>query len=247
MDRGVVTAIGSTDAVITFSIKSVLPTDRELGLAGLELMSAAVTVEPDRPCKIDGDQGIGVELCIADGPAQGDGERCASILSRLTPYSSQTLSNDLVEVAGGCTKGTSCGCACAFRTPHLTTFVVGDAEQAALGEVSVDQLAAGLATLAPAPEPAPTPAPSNTESSGFPAAAVAGVAAVAAVALVAFVGAVRKRCSAGANSAHTPHTHQAEASVRHPSTGMQYYARGDKNSAVNPLHPNNAEEQTGVI
>eukprot|EP00937_MAST-01D_sp_MAST-1D-sp2_P002493 g2493.t1 len=124
-------------ASIQFAIEPVATVDALTGsfkqAAGtaLDLMSAAISITPDRLVEIDAGntgQGIEIDLCIGDPKAQTDGDYCKSVLRRLRPYSSQDITaDDAQEVAGGCTKGAACGCSCKFVTPHLTSFVVADA------------------------------------------------------------------------------------------------------------------------
>jgi hypothetical protein len=135
---------------------------------------------PDREVTIDPDVGIEFDLCIGDSAAQTDAELCAAVLARLRPMSSQNLAaavSDAKEVYGGCRKGTSCGCSCAFSSPHLTSFVVADPGIEIAGEVTADALDAGVealvgdATVIPF---APIPAPAGGTPAPTPAAASAG-------------------------------------------------------------------------
>jgi hypothetical protein len=144
-------AVMSEDGeVVTFSIKPAALGDVLGGsLKDLEAASTALTLIPDRVVDIDGDIGIEIDLCVGGPEAQADGALCDAVLARLRPYSSQDLTaDDATELPGGCQKGSAaCGCSCAFTTPHLTTFVVAEGDVAVAGELSADQLDAGVANL----------------------------------------------------------------------------------------------------
>jgi hypothetical protein len=149
--KGVVVAADDSEAAVAFAIKPVAQADVDGGSFGrLERMSAAISMVADRVVTIDPDVGIEFDLCIGDDDAQTNATKCAVVLARLRPMSSQDISaseSDAQEVFGGCRKGTSCGCSCAFTTPHLTSFIVTDPGIELAGEVSVDQIDAGMAFL----------------------------------------------------------------------------------------------------
>ena len=135
---GAVTSADDADAVVTFAIKPASLADvTEGSFKGRDVMSVAVTIVPDQVVIIDPEVGIEIELTIADDEAQTDPAKCAAVLKRLRPMSSQDLTaDDSREVAGGCTKGKSSGCSCRFTTPHLATFAVVDAGIEVAGEPS---------------------------------------------------------------------------------------------------------------
>ena len=189
-------AVTSEDGeVVTFSIKPAALGDVLGGsLKDLEAASTALTLIPDRVVDIDGDIGIEIDLCVGGPEAQANGTLCDAVLARLRPYSSQDLTaDDATELPGGCQKGSAaCGCSCAFTTPHLTTFVVAEGDVAVAGELSADQLDAGVADLvevAFVEVATTTPAPSAPDQGGgaaFPLVPVA-VGAAVVVALLALV------------------------------------------------------------
>ena len=146
--KGAVTAVDDVAGAVAFAIKPVALADVQQGSFGkLERMSTAVTMVPDRVITIDGDIGIEFDLCIGDDEAQTNATKCNAVLARLRPVSSQDVSaaeSDAAEVLGGCRKGTACGCSCAFATPHLTSFMVADPGMEVAGEITADQMDAGL-------------------------------------------------------------------------------------------------------
>jgi hypothetical protein len=195
--KGVVVAAGAEDEAVQFAIKPVALADAQDGSFGkLERMSTPITMVPDREVTIDGDIGIEFDLCIGDSAAQTNATKCKNVLARLRPMSSQDLNanvSDAKEVYGGCRKGTSCGCSCAFTTPHLTSFVVTDPGIEVAGEVTADALEAGVEVLVGSVTAlAPTPAPAGPSSGGggsdlplVPIAAACGAVALLALAIVA--------------------------------------------------------------
>merc|ERR1711871_1348655 len=111
-------------------------------------MSCVISITPERVVDVDPDgtgQGIELDLCIGNTDAQNDEVLCRETLARLRPFSSNDIAaDDAAEVAGGCTKGESCGCSCKFPTPHLTSFAVLDQEIPVAGEPSADMQTAGF-------------------------------------------------------------------------------------------------------
>jgi hypothetical protein len=191
----------SSATAVTFAAASVALTDLTEGsLKNLQLMSTALSLTPDRVVEIDPDIGIDIELCVDIGSAT-----CDAVLKRLRPFSTQDLTaDDASEVPGGCQKGVTskCPCACRFTTPHLTTFAVADPEIAVVGEVTADQLDAGVASIAltlPTPAPAPTPEQSGDSSGGAGVPIGAIVGAIGAVAAIAAVVMLRQRAASASS------------------------------------------------
>jgi hypothetical protein len=215
---GAVRAAGGPGAAtesVTFAVAPIALQDMAFGaLSSIVAMSAALSLTPDRVVDIDPAVGIGVDLCIADDAAQTDGARCALLLGRLRPFSSQdvTAAGDLTEVAGGCAKGTACGCSCRFTTPHLTAFVVADGNDHVAGEISAEQIDAGLADgVAP---PAPGGAAGGAAGGALPV--IPLVAACAAVVLLAAGLLLKKRRSGSflpTSSGRAPSLQQAYPQV----------------------------------
>jgi hypothetical protein len=238
-----------SNSIVSFAIGQVPNVDLLQGaFRGLELMSPALTVQSGSVLAIDPNIGIEIDLCV--DPAQTNATLCNLMLGRLRPVSSQGVASeqgDVSEVIGGCRKGTACPCSCAFATPHLTSFAVQDPDFAVAGEISVEQLTAGVELFnSPAPDvggndgsagtPSPTPPlPSNVppptpqaENGGdslldsiplIPV--IAGCAAIAVIALAIII---RRRSRTGQYDVHhafNGHHHGAPFEHQNPMRASQ--------------------------
>jgi hypothetical protein len=251
----------NASAVVRFAVERAALGDVLAGpFSKFTLMSTAITVMTDRDIIIDGDIGIEFDMCVTDGAAQADAARCALLLPRLQPVSSQDMASGsdnakAEEVIGGCVKGNVCGCSCRFVSPHLTSFAVVDRDLAFSGEVTPDALDAGVESLSGAPsafpsapgsEPDTTSEVAGPEVSSSATATVIGVCA-AAVGAVAAVAAVVVRRRARARMPFVTMT--TETGMRASDFKEQSISNtisvGDTTMLSNPMHAHGAVTSAG--
>ena len=146
---------------------------------------------------------------------------------------------------GGCRKGTSCGCSCAFSSPHLTSFVVADPGIEVAGEVTVDALVAGVEALVgdATAVPSPTPAPAAGADTAFPL--VPAVAAAAFVALIAGFVIVRRQRSRQSGS-HMSADASMELGNIYPGVGSGTLSGREGGTGAGGAQ-SSAISQTGVL
>ena len=205
--KGVVVAAGAAAEAVSFAVTPVALADATDGaFKGMDLMSVPFSLVADRAVEIDSDVGIAIDLCITDDSSNATW--CDSVLARLRPFSSQVVFadvSDAQEVVGGCRRGAACGCSCLFSTPHLTSFVIADPGIAMAGEVSSEQLVAGVvgqaanggsAARPPSPAPVACDLVCSIKAGDIPLIPAACAGAVVALLLALAVARRRRRSKA---------------------------------------------------